>query len=118
MSVEQASPPQGRRSTRTVLVGGLLLAFLLAGFVSGYASSAPDGLEKVAGDQGFLESGRDSGFAGSPLAEYAVRGVDDERLAGGLAGVVGVLMTVTVATLLFWALSRLARSRRAPADPE
>ena len=29
-------------------------------------------------------------FAGSPLADYAVRGIDDERLAGGLAGVIGV----------------------------
>lgn len=113
MSVDEATPTRGKRSTKGVLVGGLLLAFLLAGFFSGYASSAPDGLEKVAGDQGFLDSGRDSGFAGSPLADYAVRGIDDERLAGGLAGVLGVLMTVAVGTLLFWALSRFARGRQA-----
>ena len=112
MSVDTSNPPKGTRSTKSVLIGGLLLAFLLAGFLSGYASSAPDGLEKVAGDQGFLESGRDSG-AGSPLADYAVRGIDDERLAGGLAGVVGVLITVAVGTLLFWALSRFARGRSA-----
>jgi PDGLE domain len=118
MSVDQTGRTRGRRSPTRLLVGGLLLAFLLAGFVSGYASSAPDGLERVAGDQGFLESGRDSGFAGSPLADYAVRGIDDERLAGGLAGVLGVLMTVVVGTLLFWALSRFTRGRRAPADRE
>ena len=116
MSVDQASPPREGRSLKGVLVAGLLLAFALAGFVSGYASSAPDGLEKVAADQGFLESSRGSGFAGSPLADYAVRGIDDERLAGGLAGVLGVLMTVAVGTLLFWALSRLSRGRR-PAGP-
>lgn len=113
MSVDQAPPQSSRRSAKGLLVGGLLLAFLLAGFFSGYASSSPDGLEKVAGDQGFLEAGRDSGFAGSPLADYAVRGIDDERLAGGLAGVLGVLMTVAVGTLLFWAVSRLARRRAA-----
>jgi hypothetical protein len=112
VSVGSAPPrSQGRRSVKGVLIGGLLLAFVLAGFVSGYASGSPDGLEKVAGDEGFLESGRESGFAGSPLAEYAVRGVEDERLAGGLAGVIGVLLTVAVGTLLFWALSRLARRR-------
>jgi hypothetical protein len=115
VSVGSAPPQsQGRRSVKGVLIGGLLLAFLLAGFVSGYASGSPDGLEKVAGDEGFLESGRESGFAGSPLAEYAVRGVEDERLAGGLAGVIGVLMTVAVGTLLFWALARLARRRSGP----
>ena len=117
MSVDATSRPQSRRTTRSVLIGGLLLAFLLAGFVSGYASGAPDGLEKVAGDQGFLESGRDSGFAGSPLADYAVRGIDDERLAGGLAGVIGVLLTLAVGTLLFWAVTRLARRRPASAPP-
>jgi len=114
VSVDQAPPRSARRSPKGLLVGGLLLAFLLAGFFSGYASSAPDGLEKVAGDQGFLDSSRDSG-AGSPLAGYAVRGIDDERLAGGLAGVLGVLMVVVVGTLLFWAVSRLARRRGAAA---
>jgi cobalt/nickel transport system permease protein len=113
VSVDLARPQSARRSAKGLLVGGLLLAFVLAGFFSGYASSSPDGLEKVAGDQGFLESSRDSGFAGSPLADYAVRGIDDERLAGGLAGVLGVLMTVVVGTLLFWAVSRLARRRTA-----
>ncbi len=117
MSVDQASPPQGKRSTKNVLAGGLLLTFLLAGFFSGYASSAPDGLEKVAGDQGFLASSRGSGFAGSPLADYAVRGIDDARLAGGLAGIIGVAMTIAVGTLLFWALSRAARGRRPAAAP-
>ena len=111
MSVDQAPAPASRRSAKGLLIRGLLLAFLLAGFLSGYASSSPDGLEKVAGDEGFLEAGRDSGFAGSPLADYAVRGIDDERLAGGLAGIVGVLLTVAVGTLLFWAVSRLAHRR-------
>ena len=115
MSVDQASPPRGRRTTKGVLLGGLLLAFLLAGFVSGYASGSPDGLEKVAEDEGFLDASRDSAVSGSPLADYAVRGIDDPQLAGGLAGVLGVLLTVAVGTLLFWVVSRLARrGRRRP----
>lgn len=101
-----------RRSPRGVLLAGLLLAFVLAGFISGYASGSPDGLEKVAEDEGFLDSSRDSIVAGSPLADYAVSGIDNERLAGGLAGVIGVLLTVALGTLIFYAVSRLSRARR------
>lgn len=115
-STQPTTDPSTRRSARGVLVAGLLLAFLLAGFFSGYASGSPDGLEKVAGDEGFLDSAQDSSFASSPLADYALRGVEDERLAGGLAGVIGVALTIVVGTLLFWAVSRLARRRRPPVD--
>lgn len=96
---------------RSLLITGLLVAFVLAGFVSGYASSAPDGLEKVAGDQGFAEAADDHAFRGFFLADYAVRGIDDPRLAGGLAGVVGVLLVLAVGTLLFWGVARLGRRR-------
>lgn len=102
------------RMPKRLLIGGLLLAFLLAGFASGYASSSPDGLEKVAADQGFLEAGKDSPTSGFFLADYAVRGIEDERLAGGLAGVIGVLLTLAVGTLLFFAVSRLRSRGRRP----
>lgn len=110
-SGHETDTTSSRRSPRAVLLGGLLLAFLLAGFLSGYASGSPDGLEKVAGDEGFLDSSRDSAVANSPLADYAVRGIDNERLAGGLAGIIGVLLTVALGTLIFWVVSRLAKRR-------
>ena len=113
MSLDQDTPPlrTGVRSPKGLLVAGLLLAFLLAGFVSGFASSAPDGLEKVAQDQGFQQASEDSASAGSPLADYALSGIENERLAGGLAGVIGVALTIAVGTLIFWAVSRLSRRR-------
>lgn len=104
------------RSTRPVLLVGLLLAFLLAGFVSGYASGEPDGLNKVAIDQGFAESESEHAFSGFPLAGYAVSGIEDERLAGGLAGVIGVAMTFVVGGVLFYGVSRLARRSGTPAS--
>ena len=59
-----------------MIVGiGLAVSLLLAGVVSYYASSSPDGLEKVAGDIGFIESAEDSAVAGSPLSDYGVSGV-------------------------------------------
>ncbi len=97
-----------RRNKGIVLVG-LLLALLIGGFVSGYASSSPDGLEKVAADQGFDAKESDHGFADFPLADYAVSGIDNERLAGGLAGVIGVAVTFAVGGALFFAVARLRR---------
>ena len=91
------------------LVAGLLLALVLAGVVSGFASSSPDGLEKVAQDKGFAETAEDSALAGSPVADYAVDGVEDERLSTGLAGVIGVGVSFAFGLGLF-ALVRRGRS--------
>ena len=99
-------------STRGLTVVGVLVALLLAGVVSFYAAGSPDGLERVAEDQGFIETGEDSPAAESPLADYSVRGVDDSRLSGGLAGVLGSVVVLLVAGGLAFALRR-----REPSDP-
>ncbi|MFP5219171.1 MAG: PDGLE domain-containing protein [Actinomycetes bacterium] len=83
------------------LLLGLLVALLLAGVVSGFASSSPDGLERVAEDKGFLSTAEDSALADSPVADYAVEGVEDERLSTGLAGVIGVTVTFVFGLGLF-----------------
>ncbi|HWH30282.1 MAG TPA: PDGLE domain-containing protein [Mycobacteriales bacterium] len=94
------------------LLLGLLVALLLAGVVSGFASSSPDGLEKVAEDKGFSRTAEDSALADSPVADYAVDGVQNERLSTGLAGVLGVTVTFAFGLGLF-ALVR----RKGPATP-
>jgi cobalt/nickel transport protein len=38
------------------LLAGILISIFVAGFLSFYASSSPDGLEKVAEDKGFLDT--------------------------------------------------------------
>ena len=103
---EQEPEPRRRVSTRTLLVLGVLVSLLLAGVVSFYASSHPDGLEFVAGEKGFLGSATDHASSGSPFAEYATRGVEDARLSGGIAGVVGVVVVGAVAGGLFMVLRR------------
>ncbi|MER7171496.1 energy-coupling factor ABC transporter permease [Streptomyces mesophilus] len=91
------------RSPRKVWIGGLVASLILAGFVSFYASADPDGLEKVAADKGFDKGaeGREHASADSPLADYGVKDVDDARLSGGLAGVIGVGATALVGTGVF-----------------
>ncbi|SNR94456.1 cobalt/nickel transport protein [Geodermatophilus saharensis] len=98
--------PVGRRA---FWIAGLLLTLVVAGVVSHYASASPDGLEWAAGEAGFADTARDSAVAGSPLADYGVAGVDDARVSGGLAGVIGVAVTL----LLAGGLALLLRRRGA-----
>ncbi|WP_436701157.1 PDGLE domain-containing protein [Nocardioides sp. BYT-33-1] len=91
---------------RRFLLAGLLVALLLAGVGSYYASSHPDGLEYVAGKTGFGDSAKEPVDTGSPFADYGTEGVDDERLSGGIAGVAGVGLTLLIGGGLFWALRR------------
>ncbi|MFE2856751.1 energy-coupling factor ABC transporter permease [Streptomyces lavendulae] len=101
-----APVPAAARSTRPLWISGLVTALVLAGFVSYYASSSPDGLEKVAADQGIDAKAREHAAADSPLADYSVKDVSDARLSGGLAGIIGVGGTVLVGTGVFWAVRR------------
>jgi len=100
-----------RKSLTLFLFGGLIVALGLAFFVSPYASSSPDGLEKVSIDEGFADTAEEHALGDSPLADYGVEGVEDERLATGLSGVIGVVVTFGVGMILF-GLLRTVRARR------
>ena len=84
-------------STRALVVAGVLVALLLAGGVSFYASSAPDGLNRVAQDQGFSQTGRSHASEKSPLAGYRTEGLHTKRLSRGVAGVAGSLVVLVLA---------------------
>ena len=85
------------------LAAGFLVSLFLAGVVSFYASSDPDGLEKVAEDIGFIETAKDHTYADGALADYGVKGIDNERASVGLAGVIG---TAVVGGALFTFIAR------------
>jgi cobalt/nickel transport protein len=106
-------------SRRMFLVAGLLVALLLAGVVSSFASSSPDGLDRTALDGCTVDaSGEITGgtcmaqkeqehqLGGSPLAGYGIRGIDNGYLATGLSGVLGVALTFAVGGGLFWLVRR------------
>jgi PDGLE domain len=81
-----------RIATKLFTILALAVAVGLATAVSPYASSSPDGLEKVAADKAFLEEGRLAAIQqDSPVPDYAFPGVDNARVATGLAGFVGTL---------------------------
>ena len=91
-------------SLRPVLLIGGGVALVLAGVVSFFASSSPDGLEHVAGEKGFLATAREHLLGNLPLADYGEVG----GIPVGLAGILGVLVTITVG----WLLLRLVARRR------
>ncbi len=99
----QARP---RVSSRVVGVSILLVALLLAGVVSYYASSSPDGLNRVAEDKGFAQTEKTHPNADGTFAGYETGEVADDRLSGGIAGVAGVLVVVVLAGGLALVLRR------------
>ncbi len=99
-----------RRFTILALAVAVLLGVALAPF----ASSSPDGLEKVAADRGFLEAGRLAPVQESaPVPGYAFPGVEDPRLATALAGLAGTLVVFAAAGGLLLVVRHRPRAARA-----
>jgi cobalt/nickel transport system permease protein len=100
-AVEHSDQPP--RRVRTIVVVGTAVALVLAGIVSFFANGNPDGLEYVAADQGFLATAREHLLGDFALADYG--GVGDVPV--GVAGVLGVLITIGLGRLVFrWAARR------------
>jgi hypothetical protein len=99
------------RSTRIWVISGVLVAVGLAFFVSPWADSDPDGLERAAIDSGFADDARDHDLADGPVADYSVKGVDNERIATGTAGLIGVLAVFGIGVAVFSVIGKRARSK-------
>jgi cobalt/nickel transport system permease protein len=106
--------PAPKRPIGPAVIGALVVSFLLAGVVSFFASSNPDGLEYVAEDQGFLESAKDSAVGEFIFADYGEVG----GIPVGIAGILGVVVVL----LIGWGIGKwVARGRGAEAadsDPQ
>lgn len=97
-----------RAGNRIVAAGILLVALLLAGGASFYASGSPDGLESVASDKGFIDTAEDHATGSGPFADYDATFLDDERGSVGVAGVVGVLVVLALGSGIAYAVRRSA----------
>jgi cobalt/nickel transport protein len=108
------------------LITGTIVTVVLAGFVSLFASASPDGLESVlltgcettdgeiTGGTCVLQATGDHEIGGV-FADYGISFLDNEILGASLAGILGVLLTLGVATGLFWLLAR-GKKPAAPAN--
>ncbi|AVX19410.1 cobalt/nickel transport protein [Carboxydocella sporoproducens DSM 16521] len=77
-------------SMKGKILSGLGLALAIAAFLSPFASSSPDGLERVAEDHGFLEKG--TSLFSSPIPDYLFPGIQNEKIATAVAGIVGTCL--------------------------
>ena len=77
---------------------GLGISLLLALFLSPFASSSPDGLEKVAEIKGFVEKGESWKFwKYAPLPDYAIPWIKNEKVSTALSGLIGTLAIFFIA---------------------
>lgn len=125
---EDASGTRGMEGTRNrvrpalFFAGFAVVALVLAGIVSYFADSNPDGLDSatlegcqvVQTDEGerlegtcIAQNAEEHGLGSGPFADYAVGG--DDRFTG-IAGVVGVLVTLVVAFGLFTLLRKRSKT--------
>ena len=103
--MDQQSKDQAPRSRlgRFWWVVGLAIAALIVVVLAPLASADPDGLERVAGDHGFLQSARDAIY--SIIPDYTVPGVDG-NLSTILAGLIGIVIVFGLMVLVGRLLAR------------
>jgi len=80
------------------LAFGLVIALGLAIFVSPYACSWPDGLDKVAQKFGF--EGRAALFIKTWIPDYKMPGISSEGIATAIAGAIGTLIMFGLACII------------------
>jgi cobalt/nickel transport protein len=95
----------------------LLAAVLLALIVSPFVSSWPDGLERVAGNKGFIGKGEVKPAVRSPIPYYLMPGIKNEKVAVAIAGVVGTFLVFGVGCGLASLLGRSKRHKKDNAPP-
>ncbi|MCR4430867.1 MAG: PDGLE domain-containing protein [Tepidanaerobacteraceae bacterium] len=89
------------KSWKTILFLSLLVAFILSPF----ASPHPDGLERVAENLSFAEKAT-SALAFSPMPDYTVPGISNEKISTATAGIIGTSVAFAAVFLAAKALKR------------
>jgi cobalt/nickel transport system permease protein len=108
--LETETAPATRGSGWEFLAFGLVIALGLAIFVSPYACSWPDGLDKVAERFGF--QGHAATLVRTWIPDYKMPGISSTGIATAIAGAIGTLFMFALA----WVVGRLL-VRDKPRDP-
>lgn len=96
---------------RKFILWSMLACLLIAGGVSYFASSSPDGLERVAHDKGFAGKASETAKLPAPMPDYSVPGVRNRFLSGALAGIAGTVAVFGLSVAVGWALRSRKRMR-------
>jgi cobalt/nickel transport protein len=95
------------QNRKKIFIVGIIIAILIVIFLSPFASSKPDGLERVAQDIGFEEKATHylSKFY-KFLDDYQVSGIANEKISTVLAGLIGILLTIIISYAFLKIISR------------
>ncbi|HNV69245.1 MAG TPA: PDGLE domain-containing protein, partial [Candidatus Ozemobacteraceae bacterium] len=99
--------------SRSLRLYGVVAAVGLVLFISPFACSWPDGLEKIAGDLGFEHQAAKVPVFPAPIPDYELPGIESDSGKTILAGLVGLAATLAVFSLIGFSVKRL----RSPALP-
>jgi len=101
--LDEKSP--SARGSRGWVAAGILISLVVV-LLSPFASANPDGLERVAGDLGFLSTGQSAPFKIIP--DYAVPFLGSTPLSTILAGAIGVLVLIALVFIASRSLQKKA----------
>ncbi len=102
------------RKDRWFIAAGVGLALSLAALVSPFASSAPDGLEKVAEEKGFARKADAPVWKQAPMPDYSAAAVGNGPTLPGLVGTAAAFLAVLAVARLI-ARKRTGNDRHADA---
>jgi cobalt/nickel transport system permease protein len=91
---------QSQTGFRHLIGYGLVVSFGLVLFISPFASSWPDGLEKVAEVFGFSGAASSKALIPSPLPDYGVPGIASSTVSTIMAGAIGTLIAFALSYVL------------------
>ena len=97
-------PTPRSRIGRRWWVIGIAIAVLVVVVLAPLASSDPDGLERVAEDNGFI--GQAQNIVGGLFGDYGIPGIDDPTVSTILSGLLGVGILLGVVFLVGRVLAR------------
>jgi cobalt/nickel transport protein len=101
------------KKTITFVTVGIIAALVIAVFISPFASSFPDGLEKIAENFGFIEKAQnaisDNVFL---IPDYTFSAVDNPLWQGALAGLFGVLIILAIFGIIFLIYIAASRNKK------
>jgi cobalt/nickel transport protein len=89
-----------------VIAVGLGIAVVVALF-SPWASSRPDGLERVAEDEEFLDKAKDPPY--EIIADYVFPGIENEKVATILSGLIGIAIVAGIGFAYMYAIRRFGK---------
>jgi len=97
------------KKTKQLIIGGIILAIVIA-IVSGFlASTDPDGLEKAMEDilpEELLHEIEESHLIESPMPDYEIESIEDGSISASISIIIGVIVTFLFVYVLGYLLKK------------